>query len=62
MKIRQLWFNINNVLTIFNYFLIVMLTLGNIPKKYQDKKIPLAANIILLVVLICTLNSYFISK
>jgi hypothetical protein len=61
MKIRQIWLSINNVLTIINLFLIGILTFGNIPKKYQDKKIPFAANIVLLVVLIFTLSSYFIS-
>jgi hypothetical protein len=60
MNIRQAWNNINKVLTIFNFFLIGVLTMGNIQKKYQEKKIPFAANIILLGVLILALSSYFI--
>ena len=59
MNIKQIWFNINRVLTILNLFLIGILTFGNIPKKYQDAKIPFLANITLLVLLIFMVGFYF---
>lgn len=58
IKIRQVWYNINKVLTIINFFLVGIITFGNIPKKYQDKQMPFIANIVLLLLLGLVLFSY----
>lgn len=60
IKIRQAWYNINKVLTIINFFLVGIITFGNIPKKYQDKQMPLAVNMMLLVLLVLVLFSYIL--
>ncbi len=57
-KIRQIWLGVNKVLTIINFFLVGIITFGNIPKKYQDKQMPLAVNMMLLVLLVLVLFSY----
>ena len=57
-KIKQIWLNINKVLTIINFFLVGIVTFGNIPKKYQDKQMPFIANIALLLFLGLILFSY----
>jgi len=52
LKIRQLFNTINHVLTLINFFLIGIITLGGIPKKLQEAKIPLIANCMLLVAIV----------
>ena len=60
IKIRQAWHNINSVLTIINFFLVGIITFGNIPKKYQDKQMPFIANIVLLLFLVLVVFSYIL--
>ncbi|AKD02568.1 hypothetical protein POKO110462_08615 [Pontibacter korlensis] len=50
--IREMWYSTNKVLTIINATLLAVLT-GNVtdPKAIQNARIPLYANILLLVLL-----------
>ena len=57
-KLKQIWLSINKVLTIINFFLIGVLTLGNIPKKYREKTMPFAMNMVLLLFLVVVIISY----
>jgi hypothetical protein len=63
LKIKQIWYSINLVLSCINVFIaLILLGGGGIPQKYKDRKIPLAANIVLLVVLVtilvCLMSTY----
>ena len=56
LKISQIWNAINTVLCGINLFIVVLLLGGGrIPEKYKDRKIPLMANILLLVILVSIL-------
>ncbi|MBC7828234.1 MAG: hypothetical protein H7122_10855 [Chitinophagaceae bacterium] len=55
-KIRQIWNTINLGLSMINLFIAILLLGGSgIPDKYKDKKIPLTANIFLLLILVSIL-------
>ncbi len=55
IKIRQVWNAINKGLTYINVFFVMVLFQAGIPKKYENRKIPLVANIILLLIFVFVL-------
>ncbi|MFN8354048.1 MAG: hypothetical protein U0Y10_06380 [Spirosomataceae bacterium] len=62
MKIKELVSKANKALTILNLFLIGIVTFGNIPKKYRERTMSGAINMVVLLLLMVVIVSYALKE